>query len=113
MFDEKGQSKVLPAYTVTANPATNQLIVRCPQEQDIDAVMEIIKETDIPPIQVRIDCMVSELYADLTMDRETTLMIENLFGEGDHARRPGGSTAIHFRPSPARRCAIRPAPGSA
>jgi len=82
VFDEKGQSKVLPSYTVSASPATNQLIVRCPQEQDIDAVMEIIKETDIPPIQVRIDCMVSELYADLTMDRETTLMIENLFGEG-------------------------------
>jgi Flp pilus assembly secretin CpaC len=82
VFDEKGQSKILPGYTVSANPATNQLIVRCPQEQDIDAVMEIIKETDIPPVQVRIDCMVSELYADLTMDRETTLMIEDLFGEG-------------------------------
>ncbi|MCX5645785.1 MAG: hypothetical protein NTZ17_14070 [Phycisphaerae bacterium] len=82
IFDEKGQSKVLPNYTVTANPATNQLIVRCPLEQDIDAVMEIIKETDIPPIQVRIDCMVSELYADLTVDRETSMAIKNLFGEG-------------------------------
>ncbi len=82
VFDEKGQSKVLPGYTVSASPATNQLIVRCPQEQDIDAVMEIIKEADIPPVQIRIDCMVSELYADLTMDRETTLIIENLFGEG-------------------------------
>jgi Flp pilus assembly secretin CpaC len=82
LFDEKGKSTSVDDYTVTASPATNQLIVRCPLEQDIDAVMEIIKETDIPPIQVRIDCMVSELYADLTMDRETTLMIENLFGEG-------------------------------
>jgi len=81
LFDEKGKSTNVTDYTVTANPATNQLIVRCPLEQDIDAVMEIIKETDIPPIQVRIDCMVSELYADLTVDRETTLMIENLFGE--------------------------------
>jgi Flp pilus assembly secretin CpaC len=82
VFDEKGQSKVLPGYTVSANPATNQLIVRCPKEADIDAVLEVIHEADIPPIQVRIDCMVSELYADLTMDRETTLQIENLFGEG-------------------------------
>ena len=82
IFDEKGQSKVLPAYTVTANTATNQIIVRCPQEQDIDAVMETIKYTDIPPIQVRIDCMVSELYADLTVDRETRMLIGNLFGEG-------------------------------
>jgi len=82
IFDEKGQSKVLPDYAVTANAATNQIIVRCPQEQDIDAVLETIKETDIPPIQVRIDCMVSELYADLTVDRETRMLIQDLFGEG-------------------------------
>jgi Flp pilus assembly secretin CpaC len=82
IFDEKGQSKVLPAYTVTANTATNQIIVRCPQEQDIDAVMETVKCVDIPPVQVRIDCLVAELYADLSVDRETSMAIENLFGEG-------------------------------
>ena len=82
LFDEKGKSANVNDYTVTANPATNQLIVRCPLEADIDAVMEIIKEIDIPPIQVRIDCMVSELYADLTVDRETSMAIKNLFGEG-------------------------------
>jgi Flp pilus assembly secretin CpaC len=82
VFDEKGKGVSVPNYTATANPATNQLIVRCPKEPEIDAVMEIIAATDIPPVQVRIDCMVSELYADLTVDRETTLMIENLFGEG-------------------------------
>ncbi len=82
IFDEKGQSKVLPAYTVTANSATNQILVRCPQEGDIDAVLDTIKYVDIPPIQVRIDCVVSELYADLTVDRETRMLIGNLFGEG-------------------------------
>jgi len=82
LFDEKGKSTTATDYTVTANPATNQLIVRCPLEQDVNAVLEIIKETDIPPIQVRIDCMVSELYADLTVDRETRMLIEDLFGEG-------------------------------
>ncbi|MBN1508439.1 MAG: hypothetical protein JW955_16440 [Sedimentisphaerales bacterium] len=82
LFDEKGKSTSVADYTVTANPATNQLIVRCPLEQDIDAVTEIINEVDIPPIQVRIDCMVSELYADLTVDRETSILIEDLFGEG-------------------------------
>jgi Flp pilus assembly secretin CpaC len=81
LFDEKGKSSSVTDYTITANPATNQLIARCPTEKDVDAVMEIIQETDIPPIQVRIDCMVSELYADMTVDRETTLMIDNLFGE--------------------------------
>ncbi|OHB63020.1 MAG: hypothetical protein A2Y77_10755 [Planctomycetes bacterium RBG_13_62_9] len=81
VFDEKGKSVSIDDYTVTANPATNQLIVRCPFELDIDAVMEIIRETDIPAIQIRIDCMISELYADLTVDRETSMLIENLFGE--------------------------------
>lgn len=82
LFDEKGKSNSVADYTVTANPATNQLIARCPTEKDVDAIMEIIKETDIPPIQVRIDCMVSELYADLTVDRETRMLIDNIFGEG-------------------------------
>jgi len=82
LFDEKGKSTNVDDYTVTANPATNQLIVRCPLEADIDAVLGVIKETDIPPIQVRIDCLVSELYADLTVDRETSMLIEDLFGEG-------------------------------
>jgi Flp pilus assembly secretin CpaC len=81
LFDEKGKSTNISDYTVTANPTTNQLIVRCPLEQDVDAVMEIIREMDIPPIQIRIDCMVSELYADLTVDRETSMLIEDLFGE--------------------------------
>ncbi len=81
LFNEKGKSTNVSDYTVTANPETNQLIVRCPLETDVDAVMELIKETDIPPIQIRIDCMVSELYADLTVDRETSILIEDLFGE--------------------------------
>jgi len=48
------------------------LIVRCLTEADVDAVYEIIKAADVPPIQVKIECMVSEIYADLTVDRETT-----------------------------------------
>ncbi len=81
LFNKKGQSTTLRDYTVSANPGTNQLIVRCPTEQDVDSVLEIITETDIPPIQVKIECLVSELYADLTVDRETSILIENLFGE--------------------------------
>ncbi len=81
LFDEEGKSTTHPDYTVTSNPATNQLIVRCPSEKDIDAVFETLQQVDVPPIQVRIDCLISELYADLTMDRETSIMIEELFGE--------------------------------
>ncbi len=82
VFNEKGASTTVQDYTVSANPQTNQLIVRAPLEADIDAVMEMIEKADVPPIQVRIECMVSELYADLTVDRETSLLIQNLFGEG-------------------------------
>ncbi len=81
VFNEKGQSTTVQDYTVSANPQTNQIIVRAPLEADIDAVLEMIERSDVPPIQVRIECMVSELYADLTVDRETTLLIQNLFGE--------------------------------
>ncbi len=83
IFDAKGEkSQTVPNFAVTANPGTNQIVVRALAEQDVDAILEVINEIDVPPIQVRIECMVSELYADLTVDRETTLLIENLFGEG-------------------------------
>lgn len=81
LFDQSGQDTTLRDYTVTAESATNQLLVRCPAEPDIDAILEMLNETDIPPIQVQIDCIVSEMSASMTMDRETTLLIENLFGE--------------------------------
>ena len=81
VFNEKGKSVTVVDYTVSSNPATNQLIVRCPTRDDIDAVLETINQIDVKPIQVKIDCLISEVYADLTFDRETTIAIENLFGE--------------------------------
>ncbi len=83
IFDAKGEkSQTVPNFGISANPATNQIVVRALTEQDVDAILEVIKEIDVPPIQVRIDCMVSEVYADLTVDREVSMFIENLFGEG-------------------------------
>ena len=80
---------VAPDYTVSSNPATNQLIVRCPAREDVDAVLDTLNQIDVPPIQVKIDCLISEVYADMTFDRETTLDIENLLGESI-AMKPGG-----------------------
>ena len=82
LFDKKGKETKLVDYTVSSNPATNQLIVRCPTREDATAVLELLEMIDVPPIQVKIDCLISEVYADLTLDWETTLEIENLFGEG-------------------------------
>ena len=81
LFNEKGKSTQVSDYTVSSNPATNQLIVRCPLKEDAEAVLQTLEHVDVPPIQVKIDCLVSEVYADLTFDRETTIAIENLFGE--------------------------------
>jgi Flp pilus assembly secretin CpaC len=90
LFDEKGKSTQVTDYTVSSNPATNQLIVRCPMREDIDAVLETLQQVDVVPIQVRIDCLISDIYADMTFDRETTIAIENLFGE-DIAMKPAGT----------------------
>ena len=81
IFDPKGKDTTLPDYTVSSNPATNQLIARCPAREDVEAVLELLQQVDVPPIQVRIDCLVSEVYADKTLDHSTTIMIEELFGE--------------------------------
>ncbi len=92
LFDKKGKETKLVDYTVSSNPATNQLIVRCPAREDADAVLELLEMIDVPPIQVKIDCLISEVYADMTLDWETTLEIENLFGESIRA----GSSAQPF-----------------
>jgi type II secretory pathway component GspD/PulD (secretin) len=80
LFDKKGKSTQLKDYTVSINPATNQLIVRCPLKEDIDAVVEFLQNVDVPPKQIKIDCLISEVYADVTMDWETTLKINEIFG---------------------------------
>lgn len=90
LFDEKGKSTKRVDYTVSSSPATNQLIVRCPDREDAEAVLEVLQQVDVKPIQVKIDCLISEVYADVTFDRETTIAIENLFGERI-VMNPGGT----------------------
>ena len=90
LFDKKKKPEPHPDYTVTSNPATNQLIVRCPRRDDAEAILDTLEHVDVPPIQVKIDCMISEIYADMTFDRETTIEIENLLGESI-AMKPAGT----------------------
>jgi hypothetical protein len=90
LFDKKGNETKLVDYTVSSNPATNHLIVRCPAREDAQSVLEVLEVVDVPPIQVKIDCLISEVYADMTFDRETTIAIENLFGESITLK-PGGT----------------------
>ena len=82
LFDAKGKSSRVADYTVSSNESTNQLIVRCPDMNDAKSVFDFLRNVDVPPIQVKIDCLISEIYADKTLDWETTLEVEDLFGTG-------------------------------
>ena len=77
----QGEEYPRPTYSVSPNPATNQLIIHCPGDQEADKVLEFLHKVDVPPIQVNIDCLILERFADVTMDWETTIKIENLLGE--------------------------------
>ena len=90
LFDKKGKETKMVDYTVSSNPLINQLIVRCPTKEDAEAVLELLEAVDIQPIQVKIDCLISEIYADMTFDRETTIEIGNLMGE-NVTMKPGGT----------------------
>ena len=81
VFNAKGKSTAVKDYTVSSVAITNQLIVRCPTRQDVEAVLELLQQVDIPPIQVKISCLISEVYADKTLDWETTTAIKEVFGE--------------------------------
>lgn len=90
-IDKKGKEIKISNYTVSTNLATNQLIASCPTQQDVEAVLELLEMVDVPPIQVRIDCLISEIYADKTLDWETTVEIGDLLGEDITA---GGSARL-------------------
>ncbi|MHC4603975.1 MAG: hypothetical protein ACYS6W_11670, partial [Planctomycetota bacterium] len=91
LFNAKGKSTAIKDYGVISIPSTNQLIVRCPTEDDIKAVLEVLENADIPPVQVKVDCLISEVYADRTLDWQTTLQITELLGESIWA---GGSAQM-------------------
>jgi len=61
--------------------ATNQLVIQCKTDAEADQAVEFLEKVDVPPIQVNIDCLILERYADVTMDWETTILIENFLGE--------------------------------
>jgi len=79
--NKTGEKYPKPTYSVSPNPATNQMIIHCPSSRDAKAVLEFLEKVDVPPIQVNIDCLILERFADVTMDWETTIKIDNLFGE--------------------------------
>lgn len=78
----KGEEYPKPTYTVSPSPSTNQLIIHCPDDTEADMLLEFLRNADVPPIQVNVDCLILERFADVTMDWETTIKIDNFLGEG-------------------------------
>jgi hypothetical protein len=68
-------------YKVSQNPSTNQVIIHAADSDECDTIEEYLSRTDVPPIQVHVDCIILERFGDVTKDWETTILIENLFGE--------------------------------
>ena len=73
---------VLPSipYTADKNPSTHQLMISCPSVEYAEQVLAFFEEVDVLPIQVHIDCLISEVYADHTLDWDTRMAVQNLFG---------------------------------
>ncbi len=65
-------------YKVSQNIEANQLIIECPNEEAAQEAIAVLEAADVPPIQIQIDCLISELTADMTLDYETSLEISNL-----------------------------------
>lgn len=68
------------AKEVNTNAATNQLIVHCPDREVVDRILDFLAIVDVQPVQINIDCIIVERFADVTMDWETTIQIEDIFG---------------------------------
>ncbi|MCD4830812.1 MAG: hypothetical protein K8R02_03270 [Anaerohalosphaeraceae bacterium] len=81
-------------YAVSTNDATNQIIVKCKTAQNAQNTLDFLDKVDVPPIQVRIDCLISEMFADATLDWETSLDITKLFGIGTSTTANVGDTVM-------------------
>ena len=57
------------------------LLFIVPDDAECDQVLAYLEKTDVPPIQIHIDCLILERFGDVTKDWETTLLIENFLGQ--------------------------------
>ena len=67
--------------TSTVNSTTNQVVAYCRDDAQADAVQKYLGFVDVSPVQVNVDCLILERFGNITMDWETTLLVENLLGE--------------------------------
>ncbi len=82
VYNKGGNSVAIPAMplVISSNAATEQIIITCLDRAHAEMITEFLQMVDVPPIQVKISCLISEVYADHTLDWETNLEIQNLLG---------------------------------
>lgn len=66
--------------TSTVNASTNQIVAYCKDDAQAEAVENYLKIVDVAPVQVNIDCLILERFGDVTMDWETSLLVEEFLG---------------------------------
>ncbi len=66
---------------IAQNTSTNQLVIYCVDDAGADQALQYLEMVDVAPVQVNVDCLILERFGDVTMDWETTLLVENLMGE--------------------------------
>lgn len=69
---------------IAANPneSTNQIVAFAKDNAQADQVIAYLDMVDVPPVQINIDCLILERFGDITMDWESSILIENFLGEG-------------------------------
>ena len=65
----------------TTNADANQIVAFCKDDAQADVAEQYLELIDISPIQVNIDCLIVERFGAITMDWETSVLVQNLLGE--------------------------------
>jgi len=66
---------------IAKNVSTNQLVIYCADDARADQALQYLEMIDVPPVQVNVDCLILERFGDVTMDWETTMLVQNFLGE--------------------------------
>lgn len=66
----------------SVNSSTNQIVAFTKDNTQADQVIAYLDMIDVPPVQINVDCLILERFGDVTMDWESSILIENFLGEG-------------------------------
>ena len=74
----------------SVNAATNQLVLFCKDNPEADSVEHYLLYR-CTPVQVNVDCLILERFGDITMDWESSIMIQNFLGRRSQWAKDAGN----------------------